>query len=783
MSVTLEMGLVLAILAGAFVLLISEKVRMDVVALLVLGTLALTGLVDPAQALSGFSSPAVITVWAVFILSGGLTRTGVANFIGRQVLRVAGNGEARLIAAIMLTAGLMSSVLNNVGVAALLLPVVMDVARRTGRNPSRLLMPLAFGALLGGLTTLIGTPPNILVNDVLSDFGLARFEFFDYTPVGVAALLSGVAFMVLVGRHLLPERDITKEVARMDLGQIFAFQERITIVRMPDNSPLAGQTLAASRLGAALGLNVLAIVRPRDRRLAPGPSTTLLGSDQLIVEGQLDRLAQLQALDSLKLEDAQADLNELVSGEAEFAEVRIVPGSSLVGQTLAQIGFRNQFGVNILAIWHDGQLPRSDLQERPLQPSDALLIHASRIQLDFLSGVPDFETVRPLTPANVEEKYQIRDNLLTLAISLQSNLAGRSLAESRLGDAFGLSVLGITRNGKTHLAPHPEEHFEAGDKLLVEGRTEDLEILRGLRELVVDRDTPVDLTQLESDLVGLAGVVLSPQSTHDGKTLRDLHFREKYGLSVLAIWRGGTSYRADLRDIPLRFGDALLLYGSREKLKILGGEPDFLVLTEAAQEPPRLGKAPIAAVVMLAVVTPVILGWVSIAIAAVVGATVMVLAGCLTMDEAYRDIEWRAVFLIAGMLPLGIAMQQTGTAEFLAGRMVGLVGGLGTVAVVAGVFLLTVLSSQVLPTAAVAVLMAPIAISTAGELGISAHSITMAVAIASSTCFLSPVAHPANSLVTGPGGYRFSDFLKVGLPMTLVVLVVVLAVLPIFWPY
>ncbi len=779
---TPEVALVLAILVVAFVLLITEKMRMDVVALLVLGSLALTGLVDPVQALSGFSSPAVVTVWAVFILSGGLTRTGVASLIGRQVLRVAGRGEARLIAAIMLTAGLMSSVLNNVGVAALLLPVVMDIARQTGRNPSRLLMPLAFGALLGGSTTLIGTPPNILVNDVLSEFNLARFKFFDYTPVGTAVLLAGVAFMALVGRHLLPERDITKESARADLGRIFGFRERMAVLRLPADSLLAGRTLAASRLGAALGLNVLAILRPPDRHLAPGPSVGLQSRDQLIVEGQLALLEELQARQNLELDDRQVDLNELAAAGAEFAELRIAAGSGLVGQTLAQAGFRNQFGVNILAIRHDDQLRRSDLQDRPLQDRDALLIHATQIQLQFLSEVPDFVSVLQLPPVQVEQNYHLRERLLTLRIPPESILAGRSLAESRLGDAFGLSVLGIRRNGRTQLAPHPEDRMEAGDQLLVEGRPEDLDLLRGLRELMIDHETPIDLTQLESDLVGLSGVVLSPQSTLDGKTLRDLHFREKYGLSVLAIWRGGTPRRSSLRDVPLRFGDALLLYGSRQKLKVLGREPDFLVLTEEAQEPPRLGKAPIAALLMVGVLVPVILGWISIAIAAIVGATVMVVLGCLTMEEAYRDIEWRAVFLIAGMLPLGIALQQTGAAELLAGQFAEMVGRWAPIAIIAGVFTLTALISQALPNAAVALLMAPVAINTASTLGISPYSITMAVALASSAAFLSPAAHPANSLVMGPGGYRFSDFVKVGPPLTGVALIVVLLVLPIFWP-
>lgn len=318
--------------------------------------------------------------------------------------------------------------------------------------------------------------------------------------------------------------------------------------------------------------------------------------------------------------------------------------------------------------------------------------------------------------------------------------------------------------------------------MLVEGRPEDLELLRGLRELIVDRESPIDLTQLESDLVGLAGVVLSPQSTLNGKTLRELHFREKYGLSVLAIWHSGTPRRSNLRDIPLRFGGALLLYGSRQKLKVLGREPDFLVLTEEAQEPPRLGKAPVAALVMLGVFAPVILGWIPIAIAAIVGAALMVLLGCLTMEEAYRDIEWRAVFLIAGMLPLGIAMQQTGAAAYLVDRLVALVGSPGPLGVLTGLFLFTALITQVMPTPAVVVLIVPIAISTAAAMDISPYAMTMVVAVSAAGCSFNPVSHPANSLVMGPGGYRFSDFLKVGIPLTAVILAVVLLVLPVFWP-
>ena len=338
------------------------------------------------------------------------------------------------------------------------------------------------------------------------------------------------------------------------------------------------------------------------------------------------------------------------------------------------------------------------------------------------------------------------------------------------------------RQGNTELAPPPDTQLRAGDTLLVEGTQEDLLTVQGLQTLEIDSEAEIALPDLESDQIGLVEATLSPHTTLAGKTLRQLHFREKYGLNVLAIWREGQAYYANLRDMALRFGDGLLLYGPREKVKVLSSEPDFLVLTETDQETLRLNKAPIALFIMGMVIFSVIIGWLPIFIAAVVGATFMVLTGCLTMEEAYREIEWKAVFLIAGMLPLGIAMQQTGAAQFLAEGVVSLVGGFGPRAVVAGLFIMTALAAQVMPTPAVAVLLAPIAITTANDLSMSPHALMMTIAMSASASFLSPIAHPANVLTMGPGGYRFIDYIKVGLPLTLVVLVVVLIVLPLFWP-
>ena len=778
---TFEIALVMTILALAVALFVTERLRVDVVALLVLAALALIGLVTPAEAISGFSSPAVITVWAVFILSGALSRTGVASMIGRQVMRLAGTGEMRLMAVIMLTAGAMSAFMNNVGVAALLLPVVMDIARRTDRPPSRLLMPLAFGALLGGLTTLIGTPPNILVSDALVAYDLPPFGLFDYAPVGVVVMLGGVAFMALAGRHLLPARDLTKEFSgpnQTDLDQVYGLRDQLFVIRLSADSALVGRTLAESRLGSALSLNVIGIVRDSQTQLSPDPGTVLRSGDGLLVTGQPDRLAELRGQRHLVVEEDSLTVERFASSEIEVAELRLSPRSPFLGQTLLQTDFRHRFGVNVLAITRDGVPRRTNLQNIPLQLGDTLLIQGAPAQIEVLRDTSD------LLVSNVEaaEIYRLHERLLIVCVPPDSTLVGETLADSRLGDAFGLTVLSIVREGTAQLVPEPTEQLMAGDTLLVEGKPEDLLTLRGLQDLEIDRQALPDLRELESEQVGLMEVVLSPHTTLAGKSLRQIHFREKYGLNVIAIWREGQAYHSNLRDMALRFGDALLLYGPRDKLKVLGSEPDFLVLTEEAQEAPNLNKAPVAALLMVAVLLPVILGWVPIFITAVIGATLMVVARCVTMEEAYRSIEWKAVFLIAGMLPLGIAMQQTGAARLLADAVVSTVGGLGPLAVIAGLFVLTTLATQVMPNAAVAVLLAPIALNTANDLGMSPFALMMTVALAASASFLSPVSHPANVLIMGPGGYRFTDYIRVGLPLTVVVLVITLLVLPLFWP-
>jgi di/tricarboxylate transporter len=780
---TPEILTVLSILVVAIILFITEWVRMDVVALLVLGALAVTQLVTPAEALSGFSNPAVVTVWAILILSGGLARTGVAGLLGRRLMRLAGDSHLRLLLIIMLTTGILSGFMNTIGVVSLFLPVVLDISRRTKQPPSKLLMPLAYAALLGGLNTMIGTPPNILITEALRDAGLRPFAMFDFTPVGISILLAGTLYMLLIGRHLLPSRDPARELATadQDYKSLYELHDRLVMLHLPESSILAGKTLAESRLGSVLGLNVVAVIRDGQTQLSPEPAFTLSPGDRLLVGGRLEQLNELHGNHHLELEKEEGfQVERLVSETVEVMEAHLSPGSSLVGQTLLQIGFRHAYGgVIVLAIRREGVVYRTNLETIPLLPEDVLLLQGPREKFEAMGDDPDLKLS---TPASLAD-YKLEERFMVVHVPSDSTLAGKSLIDSHLGDSYGLGVMGIIRNGETNLLPQPDEILQPNDTLLVKGKQSDLQLVEGLQNLEVESQAAPDISQLESEEIGLVEAVLSPHSGMAGKTLRELNFRFKYGLSVLAVWRGGRAYRSNLRDMKLQFGDALLLYGPRARLRMLGSESDFIVLTEEAQEPPRQEKIPLALLVMAAVLVPAIFGWLPIAITAVLGVALMILTGCLTMEEAYRSIEWKAVFLIAGMLPLGIAMESTGAAQFLADGLIGVIGGLGPYSVMAGFFLLAALASQFMPNPAVAVLLAPIALNTASDLGISPYTLMMTVAVSASAAFLSPVGHAANVLVMGPGGYRFSDYIKVGLPLTIVTMVVVLLVMPLFWPF
>jgi di/tricarboxylate transporter len=677
--------------------------------------------------------------------------------------------------------------MNNVAIAALMLPVVMDIARKTGHAPSTLLMPLAYGSLLGGLTTMIGTPPNILVSEALRNNGLVPFKLFDFTPVGLVVMLCGVAFVTLVGIRMLPKRSVALETsdAHPDYRSQYELQERLFAIRIPSDSALVGKTLAKSRLGAGLGLNVVGITRDRQTLLAPEITEVIRPEDELIVEGRQDRVQEMNHWGQLLIETDAVDAQVLFSHGMTVAAVPISESSAYADRTLSQIGFRSRYGLNVLGIRKGARHLDEDLKGLTLKPNDLLMVHGPLERIEALSGNANFEAPRVVDPAELEHGQVSAERLRALRVPADSRLIGLTLGKSRLGDALDVQILCIVRKDGSALVPASEDHFEVDDLIIVSGSSDMVSILlmQGLEGVFVEgASTPADLSTLEDDQVGLVEVMLSPRTVLSGQSLGQMNFREKYGLTVLAVWRKGRALRSDLRDLALQFGDALLLYGPWKKVNVLGREPDFLVLTDTAQEPPREEKAKYALAIMAAVLAPVIMGWVPIYIAVVIGAALMVLAGCLTMDEAYRHIEWKAVFLIAGMLPLGTALNKTGAARLLAEGVVQALGPLGPHAVLFGLLAITFAGTSIIPTAALVVLMVPIALEASAGLGISPYALMMGIAMAASSSFTSPISHPANVLVMGPGGYRFIDYIKVGLPLTLVVMAVLMLVLPIFWP-
>ncbi len=591
---TPEITLTLAIILMAMLLFATEKLRVDLVALLVLLAVSITGLVSKEDVFLGFANPAVITIWAVYIVSGGLFRTGVADYLGSLILRLSGASEARLIVVIMLICGCMSAFMNNVGAVAVLMPAVIGISRKTHIPVSKLLIPLAFSSLLGGKMTLIGTPANILAQGILLARGLKGFGFFEITPMGALVLATGIIYMVIVGRRLLPVREA-----------------------------------------------------PTD------PGTPL-------------------------------KLREYIS------EVQVLP---------------------------------------------------------------------------------------------ESPLNGKRLYESDLGATYDLTVLSILKDDKPIVGLHRDYALQQGDSLIIEGSASNLIAAQAALNLTLVGSHEFELATLETEQLHIIEATLAPKSTMVGRSLKEVRFRDRFGFTALAIWRQGEVITERLRDVKLQFGDALLLQGPPGRVSTLQEGNEFLVLEPVELGRKQLNKAPIATGIMLLVILLAIFTNFGIATAMVVGSVSMVLTGCLSMDQAYESIDWRTVFLVGGMLSLGIAMENTGTTQYLADLLLGALGRWGPYGLLAGIYLLSALVTQPMSNAAAIVLIVPIAVDTALSLQVNYLTFTMAVVIGAATSFLSPVGHKANVLVFGPGGYRFFDYARVGLLLTVALFVVSMIFLPVIWPF
>lgn len=594
---TAEIVLVLAVAAGALALFVWNRLRVDVVGIIVMATLIVVGLVTPQQGISGFANEAMITVAAMFVLSAGLIRTGGVDLLGRWVARLAGRSELRLLVVSLAIVIPVSAFVNNTPVVVVMIPLLVGLSREIGAVPSRLLMPISFGSQLGGTLTLIGTSTNLLVAGLVLELGLDRIRLFDITPPALVLTAVGVAYLLTVGRWLTPVREHA-----VDLVAGYELREYLSCLRVDRGSRLIGQTLAGTRFGETHGLQVIGIHRGDTRVPFPGGDEMMKQGDLLLVRGRVADIAQVEEVDGLSISGAAPDLSFLedagAGGEKRLAEVIVPPRSAVIGRTVKQLGFRARYGVTAIAIQRHGV---------------------------------------PLTE------------------------------------------------------PISRTRLEAGDVLLVQGRADALHRLHGGHDLA------------------LLGAVDLP-----ARRVRKL----KFALPILA---------------------AVVLLAAFEVMTIL--------------------------------------------VAALLGVVAMFLTGCLTPEEAYEEVDWMVLVLLGSIIPLGIAMQNTGAAEYLAAHLMRAALPLGLLGTLAAFYLMTSLLTELISNNAAAVVLTPVAVAVAQALGVSPMPFVVAVMFAASNSFMTPIGYQTNTFIYGPGGYRFSDFVRVGGPLNLLMVVVATLVIPVFFPF
>lgn len=776
---TLEIAFLFALLAVMVALFLTERLPVEVTAFSGLVVLVFAGYLEPEEAFTGFSSPAVITMLSVFLLSGGLQHTGVAEVLGDRLHALGGGREVRLTVVLMLVAGGLSAFMNNVAATAVLLPAVASLARRSGISPSRLFMPLAFGAILGGTTTLVGTPPNLLTADVLAEGGLEPFELFDFTVLGLALLAAGVLWMVTVGRRLLPERVPTDVAAQEggDLARVYRLRERLFSIPVPADSPLDGMTLREARFGTALGVEVVAIVRGGRRHHLPDPDREIRAGDLLLAKGRFEELQELLRVQGVEVEERAPRTLAEAPGPMEAADLRLGDDCPLVDRTPAELSFRERHGAVIAAVTRRGEAVSTGLAHHRFAPGDELLVLGPGASLEALAVLPGTEVAERGAAA----LGRLEQRLLVLRVPAGSPLAGETVAGSRLGELVNLTIIGLLRDGRAELAVGSGTTIREGDALLVTGEPTQVMALLQLGGLEPEPEAPEEALGFQD--AAITEAVVAPRSKAVGRTLAELSFRERYGLQVLAVWRDGRPIRTLLAHLRLRFGDALLLQGPAEKTRLLASDPDFVVLTDRVRPPRRTRRAPFALAALALMVGLVVAGVFPIQVAAFAAAVVVLLARAVTMEEAYRAIEWRAIFLVAAILPAGIAMERTGAALLLAEAAIGATGALGPYALLAALVLLSSLLSQGLDGAPTVVLLGPVVIHAAAQVGVSAYPLMMGVGLAASAAFMTPFSHKANLLVMGAGGYRAMDYVRVGTPLTVAILVLITVLVPLFFPF
>ena len=586
---------VIGIIAVTLALITFTRLRIDLIALLVLLMVALTELVPAPDALSGFSSSVVITIIGLLVITRGLEQTGVMQWVARQLQTYGRGSESKLIALVMSAGAAVSLIMNNVAAAAVLLPAVLQVARESGVAASKLMIPLAFGVTVGGMATYF-TTANILMSELLIAQGSAGLGMLDFMPVGSLIVAAGLLYMLVFGRRLLPDRaSLTQAFRQIDLRDTYDLPGRMRLVRVMPGSRLAFHTVQESYINAELGLTVAAVWHGRQMITIPKSNQEIFPYDKLLIVGGEERLKELPAQD-----------------------MEIIRGGALAA-----------------------------MDELPIEPIE---------------------------------------------------------------------------------------------------------------------------------------IMIAPRSNAIGKTLSEMKLNRDAGLLAMALWRDGQSFHTDVRKMPLRVGDAILVVGHSSDIQNLSNNSNFILPAAAySAQDIESRKAPYAIVITVVALALAILNIMPLPIAMLAGAAAMVLTRCLRMQQFYAAVDWRTVFLVAGMLPLSLAITETGLADRVGALLELSLMNASPLLLFAVIALLTMLVVQVIGGQVTPLLVGPIAIKVALQLGIDPRAMALAVAMACSLAFITPISHPVNILMMGPGSYRFSDFSRVGIGMTIVTLLTLLLGLVVVW--
>lgn len=589
-----EMIFVFAVLLLAVYLFVTEKLPVDLVALIVMALLLVSGIVTPADGLSGFSNTATVTIAAMFILSAGLFRTGAVTFIGAFINRIFKSSFWIAILVVMIIVGVLSAFINNTPVIAIFLPILLGAARETGISASKILMPVSFASMFGGVCTLIGTSTNILVSSIAEKNNLPPFTMFEFAPLGLIMFAVGTAYLLLVGIRLIPERR-----GQGDLTESFALSEYLAEIVLLPEAASVGFKIRNSPLVHDLDITIMEIRREDERIQQPTGEVVLLADDILLVRCNLDDIRALQEREGIRFKPQTKWGDESITSEDfRLLEAVIDPNGPLVGSTLQRSNFRENYGATVLAIRHRGKLLREKLSDTVLSAGDLLLVE---IHLDRLNA---FKRSGDLIVTSEQQTVEFRRNKVVIAVAV------------------------------------------------------------------------------------VAGVILAAS----------------------------------------------------------------------------LNFAPIV-------------------VTATVGAIVLILTRCITLDEAYQAIEWKIIFLLAGVLSLGVALENTGAARLISTHLISTVGTLGLIALVSAFYILTSLLTEMMSNTATAALLAPIAIATAATLGVNPQPFLVAVTFAASASFMTPVGYQTNTMIYGPGQYKFIDFLKVGTPLNIIFWLLATFLIPVFWNF